>query len=234
MKRKSKLILQERSVIEISLYQGMTLEEIGLKLDRHPTTIAREIKSNRTLVSHRTYFGNDCRRANICEKRNLCDKPECKRKCVACKIKNCHEYCKTYSKTYCLMINSSPYVCNNCKSRPFCNSEMYVYTAKSADEKAAKRRSDTRKGIRLNGTELEQVDNLVSGLVKKGQPLSHIVSEHQNELPVGLRTIYNYIDAGELTIKNIDLRRKVIYRKRKKRTQQRQVRQANMSAGAHI
>lgn len=90
MKRKSKLTLQERSVIEISLYQGMTLEEIGLKLDRHPTTIAREIKSNRTLVSHRTYFGNDCRRANICEKRNLCDKPECKRKCVACKIKNCH------------------------------------------------------------------------------------------------------------------------------------------------
>lgn len=57
MKRKSKLTLQERSVIEISLYQGMTLEEIGLKLDRHPTTIAREIKSNRTLVSHRTYFG---------------------------------------------------------------------------------------------------------------------------------------------------------------------------------
>lgn len=217
MKRKSKLTLQERSVIEISLYQGMTLEEIGLKLDRHPTTIAREIKSNRTLVSHRTYFGNDCRRANICEKRNLCDKPECKRKCVACKIKNCHEYCKTYSKTYCLMINSSPYVCNNCKSRPFCNSEMYVYTAKSADEKAAKRRSDTRKGIRLNETELEQVDNLVSGLVKKGQPLSHIVSEHQNELPVGLRTIYNYIDAGELTIKNIDLRRKVVYRKRKKK-----------------
>lgn len=110
---------------------------------------------------------------------------------------------------------------------------MYVYTAKSADEKAAKRRSDTRKGIRLNETELEQVDNLVSGLVKKGQPLNHIVSEHQNELPVGLRTIYNYIDAGELTIKNIDLRRKVVYRKRKK-TQQRQVKQANMSAGAHI
>lgn len=101
MKRKSKLTLQERSVIEISLYQGMTLEETGLKLDRHPTTIAREIKSNRTLVSHRTYFGNDCRRANICEKRNLCDKPECKRKCVACKIKNCHEYCKTYSKHRC-------------------------------------------------------------------------------------------------------------------------------------
>lgn len=50
LKRKSKLTLQERSVIEISLYQGMTLEEIGLKLDRHPTTIAREIKSNRTLA----------------------------------------------------------------------------------------------------------------------------------------------------------------------------------------
>lgn len=71
--------------------------------------------------------------------------------------------------------------------------------------------------MRLNEDELEQVDNLVSELIKKGQPLSHIVSEHGNELPVGLRTLYNYIDAGELTIKNIDLRRKVIYRKRRKK-----------------
>ena len=217
MKRKSKLTFQERSVIEISLYQGTTLEEIGLKLDRHPTTIAREIKSNRTLASHRTYFGNDCRRANICDKKNLCGKQECNRKCVSCKTENCHDYCKFYSTTYCSLVDAPPYVCNNCEKRPFCNSEMYIYTAKLADEQAARRRSETRKGVRLNEDELEQVDNLVSELIKKGQPLSHIVSEHGNELPVGLRTLYNYIDAGELTIKNIDLRRKVIYRKRRKK-----------------
>lgn len=59
------------------------------------------------------------------------------------------------------------------------------------------------------------VDKLVTKLVKKGQPLTHIYAEHKDELPVCLRSLYNYIDAGELTIKNIDLRRKVGYRRRK-------------------
>ena len=45
-------------------------------------------------------------------------------------------------------------------------------------------------------------------LVKKGQPLTHIYAEHENEMPVCLRTLYNYIDEGALSIKNIDLRRK--------------------------
>ena len=33
---------------------------------------------------------------------------------------------------------------------------------------------------------------------------------------MSLRSLYNYIDAGELTIKNVDLRRKVGYRARRK------------------
>jgi len=35
-------------------------------------------------------------------------------------------------------------------------------------------------------------------------------------MPMSLRSLYNYIDAGELTIKNIDLRRKTSYRPRRK------------------
>ena len=52
------------------------------------------------------------------------------------------------------------------------------------------------------------MDELITRLVKKGQPLTHIYAEHESEMPVCLRTLYNYIDDGELTIKNIDLRRK--------------------------
>ena len=54
------------------------------------------------------------------------------------------------------------------------------------------------------------MDALITKLVKKGQPLTHIYTEHENELPVGLRSLYNYIDSGIMTIKNIDLRRKTI------------------------
>lgn len=46
--------------------------------------------------------------------------------------------------------------------------------------------------------------------------MTHIYAEHENELPVGLRSLYNYIDSGNMTIKNIDLRRKTGYRQRRK------------------
>lgn len=59
------------------------------------------------------------------------------------------------------------------------------------------------------------MDALITKLVKKGQPLTHIYTEHENELPVGLRSLYNYIDSGIMTIKNIDLRRKTSYRQRR-------------------
>ena len=61
------------------------------------------------------------------------------------------------------------------------------------------------------------LDELVTRLVKKGQPLTHIYAEHENEMPVCLRTLYNYIDEGALSIKNIDLRRKTGYKQRKKK-----------------
>ena len=60
------------------------------------------------------------------------------------------------------------------------------------------------------------MDELITRLVKKGQPLTHIYAEHESEMPVCLRTLYNYIDDGELTIKNIDLRRKTGYKRRGK------------------
>lgn len=51
----------------------------------------------------------------------------------------------------------------------------------------------------------------------KGQPLTHNYAEHENELPVCLRSLYNYIDAGELAVKDIDLRRKVGYKRCRKK-----------------
>ena len=62
------------------------------------------------------------------------------------------------------------------------------------------------------------MDELVTRLVKKDQPLTYIYAEHENEMPVCLRTLYNYIDEGALSIKNIDLRRKTGYKPRKKST----------------
>lgn len=50
--------------------------------------------------------------------------------------------------------------------------------------------------MRLSKEELKELAQLIRPLIKKGQPLTHIYAEHENELPVGLRTLYNYIDQG--------------------------------------
>jgi IS30 family transposase len=56
------------------------------------------------------------------------------------------------------------------------------------------------------------LNHTVSTYVKNGQPIYHIFAS--NELPVSERTIYNYFEKGYLDAKNIDLRRKVSYKKR--------------------
>jgi len=58
---------------------------------------------------------------------------------------------------------------------------------------------------------------LVSPLILKGQPLTHIWSEHGEELGISQRTLYRYIDQGVLSVGNIDLRRKAAYKPRKKK-----------------
>ena len=73
------------------------------------------------------------------------------------------------------------------------------------------------KMIRSTKEELEDLNKLVSPLIKKGQPLTHIYAEHKDELSVSQRTLYNYIGSGMLSIGNLDLRRKVGYRPRKKK-----------------
>lgn len=91
-----------------------------------------------------------------------------------------------------------------------------MYSAKHADATVSRRRSESRQGIRISEEEKETLNTLLTRLIKKGQPLAHIYAEHAAEIPVCLRSLYNYIDAGELTVRNIDLRRKTNYRPRKK------------------
>lgn len=107
-------------------------------------------------------------------------------------------------------------MCNNCSEKKLCSKDKYIYSAKYADAAVTRRRSECRQGIRISDEKKSEMDELITRLVKKGQPLTHIYAEHENEIPVCLRTLYNYIDDGEMPVKNIDLRRKTGYKKRGK------------------
>ena len=214
------LTLSDRVAIEAGLCTGKTLKKIAEDIGRNPTTISREIKTNRSYIHGSFYLNNDCKYARRCTQKHVCTDKYCETPCVKCRNYDCREGCPRYTPLRCSQIEKPPYVCNRCPQKDRCNKNRYIYSARLADAASSRRRSDTRRGVRLTEEQLKSIDNLVTKQIKKGQPLTHIYAEHQAELPISLRSLYNYIDAGMLTVRNIDLRRKVSYKPRK-RTQKR-------------
>lgn len=208
--------LSDRLVIEIGIGRKDSFKKIAKMLNRHPSTIAHEVKENRTFIQGNYPWGKDCRYARTKKKHNVCGESECPYVCCKCRGFDCRTMCEDYISVACHKFETAPYVCNTCPKKRLCSKDKYIYSAKHADAAVSRRRSESRRGVRLTEKQKREMDELITTLVRKGQPLTHIYAEHENELPVCLRSLYNYIDAGELTIRNIDLRRKTGYRRRGK------------------
>lgn len=211
--------LTDRVAIETGLCRGESFREIAQKLQRHPSTIAHEVLTNRTHIEASYHYGKDCGKVRVCAQRGLCGAAEyaCHAKCKSCRGVDCRTVCEKYVSVACHKPETPPYVCNTCAKRKLCIKDKYIYSAQYADAAVSRRRSESRQGIRLTEEQKAFVDTLVTRLVRKGQPLTHIYAEHKAEMPMSLRSLYNYIDAGELTIRNIDLRRKTGYKPRRKK-----------------
>lgn len=127
------------------------------------------------------------------------------------------EHCLSWVGKYktCEKIKKPPYVCNACPSRKGCRKTRYYYYAEDAQGKYEKLRSDSRKGIDITSTEFKHLNDIVSDEIRRGHSFSMIIRNHKNEFPVGKRTLYNYVENGYLDIVNLDLPRKVRYKKRK-------------------
>lgn len=215
-KGKGQLTLSERIAIEVGIYRKDSFKRIAREINRHPSTIAQEVLKNRTRIQGVYPFANDCKFAKQCKNAHVCGNRYCYMRCAICKHENCHDHCSKYFSKRCSEWESAPYVCNTCMKKGVCKKERYLYSAKYAQAGVKRRRSESRSGIRISDQAMKEMDLLVTKLVKQGQPLCHIYAEHKKELPVSLRTLYNYIDGGEMTIRNIDLRRKTGYRPRTK------------------
>lgn len=212
---RSQLDLTERIAIEAGLCAGKSFRQIAARIGRDPTTVAAEVKRNRERIPGQFFLNNDCRYARSCKQKRVCGDPYCDIPCIRCRSFDCRSGCKRYTPYYCGRLELAPYVCNSCSYRRTCFKNRYMYSAKLAQASADERRSTSRKGIHLDEKELALLNEILTAGIQKGQPLAHIYAEHKHELSVSLRTIYNYIDAGEVNVKSIDLRRKVRYRKRK-------------------
>lgn len=128
------------------------------------------------------------------------------------------EHCTSWygNEKVCDKTLKPPYVCNACSSRKGCRKTRYYYYAKDSQNQYESKLSDSRKGIDLTSTEFKYLNDTVSREIRNGHSFAMIIRNHKHEFPVGKRTLYNYVEKGYLDIVNLDLPRKVRYRKRRR------------------
>lgn len=216
MNKHKHLSIEERSTIKIMLDDSASFKAIGHKLGRDCTTISKEVR-NHLLFQKSGCFGkvfNDCSNRRSCTVSSLCNKTDCHVKhCSNCS--QCHLYCTDYDKEYCNRLPSPPYVCNGCQRRKNCTLEKHIYSAVAAQKEYEAVRSETRSGVCISEEESLKLDGLFSPLILKGQSIHHICVTQPSEVMFSEKTIYNYVDAGLFTARNIDLPRKVVFKSRK-------------------
>lgn len=210
----------ERVSIELHLNNRLSFKAIGKELGKDPTTISKEVKNHIHYKKSGAYGRpfNDCLIRIGCTIKHLCDNKGCKSKhCSFCKLTSCTKYCPDFQKETCNKLSNPPYVCNGCQERHSCTLEKHLYKASYAQDEYEYIRSESRQGIQLSQEEAVRIDSIVSPLLIKGQSLHHICMNHSDEIMWNERTLYNYVDYGIFTAKNIDMPRVVRMSRRKKK-----------------
>jgi IS30 family transposase len=220
----------QRIKIEKGLLDGESFASIARKIEKHPSTVAKEVKKYRYYPEREKpskllpVKKLPCVRKAECQMRFLCDNKDCIRLCKQCYLPSreapCYELCPDYTEKVCAKIKKAPYVCNSCPKFKRCDLQHALYSAQRADEASRELLVSCRDGISQIPADIAMLDDLISPLLKQGQSLAHIYAHHGHEIPCSRRTLYNYIDKGVFTARNIDLRRRVRYKikERKKGT----------------
>ena len=207
------LTILNRENIERLLKANYNFSQIAQQIQKHQTTVSKEILNNRTQIKASTFNNrfNQCRHRTECNLINVCNS-NCHSECRQCK--KCNEVCGKFELDICPKLVKPPYVCNGCEKYVPCRKMKYVYFASEAQKKYENTLISKRTGINMSQEDLIRLDNLISPLIKQGQSIKLIYRNHKNEIPCKISCLYNYIDAGLLSIKNIDLPRKVKYKVR--------------------
>lgn len=216
MRKNKHLSIEERTTIMYMLNQGASFKEIGRSLGRDCTTISKEVR-NHIVFKKSGFIGhpfNDCRNRIGCLYSKLCNNPDCRHK-RCCNCPNCRHFCSHYQKELCSRLNHPPYVCNGCSKKNRCSLEKHLYSASAAQAEYETLRSEARSGIAVSEQELSQLDHLISPLLRKGQSIHHICVTQTDAVMFSEKTIYNYVEAGLFSARNLDLPRKVSFKQRK-------------------
>lgn len=198
----------DRQEIEHGLRHGLSIKKLAAKIGKHHSTVAREIGA-RSVPSDKGAFGrltNRCVSRRCCEKHQLCmDQPDCVKRCSGCRL--CNSMCPEFNEEVCAKLATPPYVCNGCREEARCVLRKRYYLHNPAQKNYRDRLVGAREGANITEDELCALDALVSPLVRQGQSVHHILTNHPDRFDLHEKTVYRYIAGGLLHAKNGDMPR---------------------------
>lgn len=207
--------ISKRRIIEKSLNDGEKETLIANILTVHKSTISREIKNYRYVISvqdDKPSLCWTCKNNIGCSYHHKCGRSLCGLKCLNCKSLIS---CDKYVGFSCNIEIRFPFVCNGCKRFKQCGKTKFLYDANKANEAALKIRRESRIGLNMTPEEYHFIDSTLRDGNQKGQSIFHIIKA--NDIGRCPKSIYNYINSGIVSVKPIDLPRAVTLKKRKKR-----------------
>ena len=215
------LTMSQRIIIEKGLEGNESFSLLARKTGKDPSTISKEVQRH-IIYRVKTEFDRDipCANRPQCVRRSLCNSVACFNLCKICAKPKfyCTSICPDYVKKTCGRLEKPPYVCNGCVKKANCFLKKSYYSAKCAYDNYRDLLVSSREGINQEPVDIAMLDGLISPLLKKGQSLAHIYAHHASDIPCCRKTLYNYIDQSVFSARNIDMRRRVRYKVRRKPT----------------
>ena len=215
------LTLDDRMSIQCFLKERMPTSAIAKRLCKAQSTIVREILKHRIFIDRHNVSTmqtkNACTKRFKCKISGKCKKPSCEaihyKNCKYCG--GCNDYCEDFEEEKCQDYITF-LVCNGCPKKPRCPLSKYVYDAKEAQKAYSQTLSESRQGPSVTGAELEQLNEVLTERLKKGQSVNSIYATDADILNVSSRTAYKYIHENLLDVKPYQLQRMTRFKIRKK------------------
>jgi len=116
----------------------------------------------------------------------------------------------------CPKLQKFPFVCNTCKEKCYCKKHKIFYHSNLANNHANEILVSSRQGINTDSDIIEQIDNIATPLIsKQNHSVNQFYINHSDIIPFTQPTFYKYVNIGLFSFSNIDLPKKVKYKKRK-------------------
>ena len=123
----------------------------------------------------------------------------------------------------CISLTKPPYVCNRCKFKNKCNKHKLYYNALNAQGNFEEKQFEARCGVNIMPEVIDQIEHIIIPLIKnKKQSINQVYANHSDILYFSKSTFYNYVHNGILSLSDLDLPKKVIYKPRKDKNNKRE------------